>query len=375
MSNSFKQFLFLGFSLIAMPATLLQAEFTISGTLSTEAPGDILKLQRENLDKRSQSLEGEIIIAEDGNFRKTFDGEAGLFALILSNQKKISLAIQAGQNIEITNHAAAPNSFKIVGSPDTDALQAYEDFRKESLARLVYPPRADLKKANATKQDSEVLGKLAQLEIDAYNEHLKELNDFTIDEIGPSIALYATSLRWDPDHRINELAQTFEAFANANPDLAITQRMHEKLQRFQSIAIGAQAAPLQGKDFDGVEHSLEAHRGKIVLVDFWASWCTPCRIENILYKELHETYSEHGFQIFSVNLDAGSASWKRASKRDQITWPQISDGLAWKSPFAETYNVASLPASFLLDANGRILARNLRGEELEAKLKELLTVQ
>ncbi|MCH6257628.1 TlpA family protein disulfide reductase [Puniceicoccaceae bacterium K14] len=368
-----QQSLILGLTFLALFATSAQAAFTISGTLASESPGGVLKLQRENLDKRSQTLEGKLTIATDQTFQESFGGQAGLFTLILSDQSKISLAIQDGQVIEIESDPQNANDYNINGSRDTETLQVYEQFRKESLARLVYPPRAILRKAKTENRDSETLEKLAQDEVDGYSAHLKELNDFVIDQLEPNVALYATSLRWDPDHRIAELSQVLQSFTDANPELDITQRMQEKLERFRATAIGSRAPALQGVDLDGTPHTLEQYRGKVILVDFWASWCTPCRVENQFYKELIETYSKHGFDLFAVNMDTSVSSWKRASQRDQITWPQISDSMAWKSPFASAYNVTALPANFLLDEQGKILARNLRGKQLEAKLNELLT--
>ncbi|MEC7907359.1 MAG: TlpA disulfide reductase family protein, partial [Verrucomicrobiota bacterium] len=111
---------------------------------------------------------------------------------------------------------------------------------------------------------------------------------------------------------------------------------------------------------------------KYVLVDFWASWCVPCRVENRLYNQLLPKYADHPFAIFAVNLDDSRQIWEMASKKDRVVWPQISDSLGWQSPLAAAYNVTALPMSFLMDPDGRIIGRNLRGEALEAKLAELL---
>lgn len=360
----------IGTSLL-MPYVAL-ADFSISGTLPQFEPGSTLELLRQDIDQQSQSLEGEIQVETNGSFHATFDGEPGLFSLILPSHEKIALAIDTDQRIVITSAAESPTGYRIDGSPDTEILQAYETLRKDSLVRLVYPPRAALNEANMSRASTEIMARLAAGEVEGYATHRRELNDFSIDRAKTSIALYATSLRWDGDHRIEALQEQVESFAQTHPDLAITRSMLERLRLFSLTAIQSISSPLSGKDLDGNPLSLESYRGKTVLVDFWASWCIPCRVENRHYSKLLEKYSSLGFEVFGVNLDESRFSWARASKRDGVSWPQISDSLGWNSPLAKAYNVSALPMSFLLDPEGRIIARNLRGEQLAAKLEALL---
>lgn len=351
------------------------ADFTISGVLPSLEPGAQVQLLREDLDQRSQSLEGEILVQANRSFKATFNGEPGLFSLVLPSSEKIALAIDADQGIVIRSNPESPTDYQIDGSPDTELLQAYEAFRKDSLERLVYPPRAELNQANTSGASAETMARLAAGEVEGYEAHRRELNDFSIDQVKDSIALYATSLRWHSDHRREALEARVDAFTQSHGDLSITRSMVERMRLFKLTAIGAIASPLSGAALNGETLSLETYRGKIVLVDFWASWCVPCRVENRHYQGLLETYSSHGFAIFGVNLDESRSTWAMASKQDGVYWPQISDSLGWDSPLAAAYNVSALPVSFLLDADGRIIARNLRGEPLAAKLEALFEKQ
>ncbi|MCZ6673417.1 MAG: TlpA disulfide reductase family protein [Verrucomicrobia bacterium] len=282
---------------------LAHAGFSVSGTLPQLAPGTQLQLLREDLDKRSQILEGEITVQADRSFDANFTGEPGVFSLELLNSQKIPLAIDWNQRISIATDLSTAIGYSVRGSKDTEVLHAYESFRKESLARLVYPPRAKLNQATAAGASAEQLARLAQGEVDGYSTHRRELNDFTIEKAGTSIALYATSLRWDSDYRGDELQQLVDAFAKIHPDLAITRSMQERMRIFALTAVGATASPLSGQNLEGETLSLEDLRGKVVLVDFWASWCVPCRVENRHYPDLLEKYSSHGFEVFGVNLD------------------------------------------------------------------------
>lgn len=349
-----------------------KAEFSVSGSLPQWAANATLTLFRENLDLKSQSLEGTLPADSNGNFNGHFNGEPGLFSLLLPDDRKISLAIDEGQQVIIQGDDREPNGFKISGSPDTDTFHAYETFRQDSLARLVYPPRAALNKATETGGASPAqLAALSEQEVNGYAAHRRELNDFSIDQVGDSVALYATSLRWDPDYRLDELQARVAAFSRQRPGIAVTESMDNRLKRFRLTAIGSKGSPLSGLSLDGKALSLADFRGNIVLVDFWASWCVPCRVENRHYTKLLEKFASENFSLFAVNLDDSRSIWANASQRDRVTWPQISDSLGWDSPMAKAYNVNALPMSFLLDPEGKIIARNLRGPALESKLNEI----
>tara|TARA_Y100000814_G_scaffold21416_1_gene14440 strand:- start:161 stop:1354 length:1194 start_codon:yes stop_codon:yes gene_type:complete len=359
----------LAFTLFTLPAW---AGFSISGKIGSGAAGTEIVLYRIDIDSNAKSEEGRISVAADGVFRRSFYGEPGLFSLDLPSGQALGLAIDQDQNVEIVADPNDATGYSVAGSPDTLDLRAYEDFRKDSLTRLVYPPRAQL---NAAKENpnapSGLMTRLAKAEVQGYTAHRRELNDFSIDRIGDSIVLYATSLRWDPDYRLKELQGKVDAFAEERSELAITASMQTRLQRFARTAIGSVSSPISGRSLDGKYYSLADFRGKYVLVDFWASWCVPCRVENRLYNQLLPKYADHPFAIFAVNLDDNRQIWEMASKRDRVVWPQISDSLGWQSPLAATYNVTALPMSFLMDPDGRIIYRNLRGEALETKLAEL----
>ncbi|MBP5663642.1 MAG: redoxin domain-containing protein [Bacteroidales bacterium] len=139
-----------------------------------------------------------------------------------------------------------------------------------------------------------------------------------------------------------------------------------------STSIGAIAPDLAFPDPDGNIRKLSDLRGKVVLLDFWASWCRPCRGENPHVVAMYQKYHDKGFEVFSVSLDREKESWKRAIAADGLVWPNhVSDLKYWSSEAARTYGVSSIPSTFLLDQNGRIIAKNLRGEALSNALKQL----
>lgn len=149
-------------------------------------------------------------------------------------------------------------------------------------------------------------------------------------------------------------------------------KMGDMISSMSKTSIGAAAPDFTQNDQEGKPVSLSSLRGQYVLVDFWASWCQPCRQENPNIVNAYNAYKDKGFTIIGVSLDQDTAAWKKAIVADKLTWTHVSDLKYWDNAAAKTYGIRSIPASFLLDKEGKIIAKDLRGEALAAKLAELM---
>ncbi|ARN76914.1 hypothetical protein BST97_02255 [Nonlabens spongiae] len=156
-------------------------------------------------------------------------------------------------------------------------------------------------------------------------------------------------------------------------NLPMSQQIDAYLKRIESVAVGQKAPLFEGHNPDGEVIKLEEIMGKVTLIDFWASWCKPCRAENPNVVAAYEKYHDKGFNILSVSLDqkTGRESWIKAIEDDKMTWNHISR-LQYFGPLAKLYNVNAIPATFLLDENGVIIDKNLRGQALHNRLEDLL---
>ena len=138
------------------------------------------------------------------------------------------------------------------------------------------------------------------------------------------------------------------------------------------LVVGGNAPEISLPNVNDSIINLSSLKGKVVLVDFWASWCGPCRAENPSVVKIYKKYKEKGFEVFGVSIDSKKPNWIKAIKQDKITYTQVNDNSGWNSKIAEQYFVIEIPTSFLLDKTGKIIAINEDGTALERQVKKLL---
>jgi peroxiredoxin len=187
-----------------------------------------------------------------------------------------------------------------------------------------------------------------------------------------SALLLAYSYDTDPNKDVALLEKRFALLSGEAVKSRFAESIKQVIAEGKIGAIGTPALNFKQNDANGNPVTLAQFKGKYVLVDFWASWCGPCRAENPNVVAAYNQYRNKNFTVLGVSLDQGKEEWVRAIKADQLNWTQVSDLQSWNNAVAKAYRISSIPQNFLVDPNGIIIAKNLRGEALLQKLNEVL---
>jgi len=299
--------------------------------------------------------------------------EANLYQLVVG-KKTIQLAIDQGQKIHISadmNHF--DSSLTVSGSQDTDLLKAYDLYRKQLLQELVYPVRAQI----AQLSEGDAPNKVNQIKILGQQEihngflYRSALIDFIDSAMGTSVAIYATSSRWTDDAYIPKLKGIVEHMKTEHPTWLVVNKLEAKLSKLATVAIGSEAPNIQELNTNKSMQTLNPQQAKYTLIDFWASWCPPCRREREVLSDVYKKYKRQGLEIFGVSLDKSKEAWLKAIKLDNREWINTCSFEGYNTNAAKTYNITSIPANFLIDNTGRIIAKHLHGDALVSTLDSL----
>jgi len=170
----------------------------------------------------------------------------------------------------------------------------------------------------------------------------------------------------------NESKELYKLLDASVQDTPIGKKLNKELEKTSKTDVGEIAPKFSAPNPEGKKVSLKDAMGKITLIDFWASWCKPCRIENPNVVKIYNDYHDDGFNIIGVSLDKSKEKWVKAIEDDQLDWYHISNLKSWSEPIAQKYGVRQIPKTFLIDENGKIIAKNLRGDQLRDKIAKLL---
>ena len=175
----------------------------------------------------------------------------------------------------------------------------------------------------------------------------------------------------DKDMYYSTYVQVAEKLKKEWPDYSQADNFVSYVDKMKLLAVGQPAPEISLPNPEGKIVPLSSMKGKYVLVDFWAKWCGPCRQENPNVVNAFQKYKDKGFTVYGVSLDRNREEWLQAIQQDKLTWTHVSDLKYWQSEAAKTYNITGIPFSLLLDPNGVIIAKNLRGAALHQKLEEI----
>jgi thiol-disulfide isomerase/thioredoxin len=198
-----------------------------------------------------------------------------------------------------------------------------------------------------------------------------ELKAF-IDKIDTSFTALLASLRLDPEYDIEFMEKMDRKMVRLYPKSPFYAALHEKVVAYAPIAVGRMAPEIMSMTPQGKTQRLSTLKGKYVLVDFWASWCAPCKEEIPKLKEIYKRYKNKNFEILSVSLDNEKAAWLTGIAKEDMPWLHVSDLEGFSSASARTYLITAIPATFLIGPDGKIIDRDFRANELSERLKKLI---
>ncbi len=279
--------------------------------------------------------------------------------IILEDGKSVELNLTIGEFIETT----------VKGDDNNDELKAlYDLYLSHNKANAALQKRySNLNPANVSDSIKFAFNtEYTSLQKTMSSDILNFVNEH---KGGPATYFAATYVVPKPDGTLLESA--LSKLKKDAPESSFTKKLEDRLNSIGALDIGGLAPEIELASPTGELVKLSSLRGKVVLIDFWASWCRPCRQENPNVVRVYNEYHDKGFEVFSVSLDNDASRWKAAIAQDGLTWTHVSDLKGWKSSAAGLYQVSGIPKTFLLDRNGRILAKDLRGYQLEAKLAEI----
>jgi peroxiredoxin len=264
------------------------------------------------------------------------------------------------------------SNVKVSGSKSHDAYEVLNGLLKEVNAKS--EALSAEYSALYQKKDKEGMAKL-ESQFDALDEERKVIyKSYATTNPKSPIALFAVSqfAGWDID--AEKVEPVFNSLPAAVKESTGGKELSAKIATARKTGVGAMAMDFTQNDTAGVPVTLSSFRGKYILVDFWASWCGPCRAENPNVVKAYNNYKDKGFTIMGVSLDQPNAKdkWMKAIHDDQLTWTQVSDLKYWKNDVAVLYGIQAIPQNFLIDPQGKIVGKNLRGEDLVKKLDTLL---
>lgn len=276
------------------------------------------------------------------------------------------------ENSEITVTGTLDSLFKakIAGSKTQDEYQKFIDSNKPLSDKYtgIYSQYQEANRAGDAARASEIEKQLDGLQKEMGDLQKNFVKDNPKSYVTPSIL---SSLAYEME--AGDIEAAINALDTAVAAIPAMKSLRERVQIMKAVAVGQKAPDFTMNDVNGNPVALSSKIGaKLLLVDFWAAWCGPCRQENPNVVKVYTEFNKKGFDVFGVSLDQSKDDWVKAIADDKLTWTHVSDLQYWSNAAAKMYAVNAIPANFLLDETGTIIGRNLRGEDLYKKVNEIL---
>ena len=345
--------------------------FTINASISgvEDSTAVVLNLVREG---DLQAQDTAYLMGSNVTFKGSLEYPEMIYLKIGDTRKMVNLF---GENskISILVHIDSLDQVKVSGSSTHDDLMDFKEYLK--------PIDEQSEILNQAYRVATTNGDEAQLsEIISQYDALREtqtdkIKEFVTSKPSSFISPYIIKSYLSYDMDYPELSTVLAGLDSTVFPSRDYQILAERVTTLEKVGLGQPAVDFALNDTTGNPIAISSFKGKYLLIDFWASWCGPCRRENPNVVTLYNDFNDKGFEIIGVSFDEDGNKWVDAIKQDGLTWPHVSDLQGWGSAAGKLYGINSIPATVLLDRNGIIVAKNLRGDELRKKLEELYAAE
>jgi len=305
----------------------------------------------------------------NGNFNLENKATAlDYYLLRTGNQNVAYLILNGGENISISGDAKnLESTYNVEGSPDTKLLlelKRHEQHLSDSMNNLYSAIRAE------SPAEKDIAGTALQRQYDSLLRNYAITlirNNFT------SIVSLSASQYLDKQKDFDLFVQLNDSLKKELDDNKYLELFSKQVEDMKKLPMGNLAPEIKLKSPEGKEIALTSLKGKIVVIDFWASWCGPCRREMPEMVSLYRDFKNKGLEIYGVSLDDNADAWKTAIAHDALTWIHVSDLKKWESKAATDYGVEEIPHTILLDREGKIVERGLNPHELRIRIQEIIS--
>ncbi len=361
-----KLLLFLVASVFVVSACKKEPGYKIKGNI--EGLGDSQVFLRKVED--NQWVKFDSVKAESGEF--LFEGKLKspeMYALTLGDEGSVNIFTE-NSDIQITGNIDSLNAHTVKGSGIHDKFEHFKSKvgkYDEEMGGLYTKYQEQRQKGNQEGM------KKVEEEYMAVSDNRQEfVRKYIEDNTNSVISPYVATQEMLPYMKYEELDSLYISFDSSVKESRYAQRIKERRDVLARVQMGKEFIDFTLPDTAGNSITFSDYIGDgHILLDFWASWCSPCRKENPNLVENYKKYQDQGFEIFGVSLDRKRDPWIQAIHNDNIDWPQASDLKGWDNPTRKEYGVMAIPSNFLIDEEGVIVAKDLRGEELDQKLEEI----